>query len=267
MSLPTIMVAPNGARKTKLDHPAMPVRIDEVVAAAVASRKAGANGLHAHVRDENERHVLDAGLYRELLAECDRLLPEFYVQITTEAVGIYSAVEQDAVVREVEPKAVSVCVKEMTGEGDIPRGKEKELARSFYHWAKEAEIDVQHILYDASELHRLKQCIKSGIIPEYGLQMLFVLGRYTKNQQSVPTDILPFVSVLNTEFAGQPDIDWAVCAFGKGETDCLLKSVELGGKVRVGFENNIFNRDGSQAASNAERVQELVEAINMQEMS
>ena len=49
--LPRIMVAPNGARLTKADHPTLPVTIEETVAAALAARAAGADGLHAHVRD------------------------------------------------------------------------------------------------------------------------------------------------------------------------------------------------------------------------
>ena len=261
MALPGIMVAPNGARKTKLDHPAMPVSIEEVVAAAVESRSVGATGLHAHVRDSNGQHVLDAGLYRELLVECELKLPNFFVQITTEAVGRYSAIEQDALVREIEPEAVSVCLKEMTGKGRLPVGCEKALARDFYHWTKEAEIDVQHILFDVSEFEQLRSCIDEGIIPDGSLQLMFVLGRYTKNMESSVSDILPFVTESNSEFFREIDIDWAVCAFGHAETDCLLKAIELGGKARIGFENNLLNRDGSLAASNAERVKELMQLI------
>ena len=94
--------------------------------------------------------------------------------------------------------------------------------------------------------------------------MLFVLGRYTQNQQSAPTDLMPYVAALDAVFADRENtgqIDWAVCAFGRRETECLMKSIELGGKVRVGFENNMTNRDGSRAVDNAERVKEVVDSI------
>ncbi len=262
MALPRIMVAPNGARKTKFDHPAMPVSIDEVVTAAVESKAVGATGLHAHVRDDDGQHVLDAGLYRELLVECELMLPNFFVQITTEAVGRYSVYEQDALVREIEPGSVSVCLKEMAGEGKLPVGRERKLASEFYYWANEAEIDVQHILFDIREFEQLKCCISDGIIPNGDLQLLFVLGRYTRNMESSVSDLLPFVTELNSDFFGEVEIDWAVCAFGRAETDCLVKAVELGGKTRIGFENNMLNRDGSLANSNAERVSELVQLID-----
>ena len=48
--LPRIMVAPNGARRDKADHPALPLTIEETVAAAQASFAAGAQALHAQER-------------------------------------------------------------------------------------------------------------------------------------------------------------------------------------------------------------------------
>ena len=92
--LPVLMVAPNGARRTKADHPALPVSVAETVEAALACHEAGAGGLHAHVRDRQGAHVLDAGLYRELIAEMGLRAPAMAVQITTEAVGRYSPAEQ-----------------------------------------------------------------------------------------------------------------------------------------------------------------------------
>ncbi|NBB83711.1 MAG: hypothetical protein GVY28_09935, partial [Alphaproteobacteria bacterium] len=63
-----LMVAPNGARKTKADHPALPIGPAELAATAVACRDAGAAAIHLHVRDEAGGHSLDAGRYREAIA-------------------------------------------------------------------------------------------------------------------------------------------------------------------------------------------------------
>jgi len=65
----------------------------------------------------------------------------------------------------------------------------------------------------------------------------------------------PFLSALR---ASHIKADWALCAFGPGETDCLVAGYKAGGKIRVGFENSLWNRDGSVAANNAERVAEIV---------
>ncbi|MCF6321554.1 MAG: 3-keto-5-aminohexanoate cleavage protein [Rhizobiaceae bacterium] len=256
MTLPRIMVAPNGAHKTKRDHPALPISLEEIIDTAISCRDAGAGGLHAHVRDVEGKHVLDAGLYLELLIECETKLPGMYVQITTEAVGIYTARQQDELVRRVEPNAVSVALREMAGCGD------EKLAREFYHRTQAASIDVQHILYASDEVDELANYIKSGVVPAGDLQLLFVLGRYAHNQQSSPDELMPFLSALKRAFSSDANIDWAVCAFGRNETLCLVKSAELGGKVRVGFENSLWNGDGKIAVNNAERVREIASAID-----
>ena len=65
--LPKLMVAPNGARKVKKDHPEVPLTIQETVEVAKNCFKAGAGAIHLHVRNEIGEHVLDAGLYIEAL--------------------------------------------------------------------------------------------------------------------------------------------------------------------------------------------------------
>lgn len=251
--LPRIMVAPNGARRTKADHPALPVTIPETVATAKACFVAGAGGIHAHVRDADQAHVLDAGLYRELISELTREVPGMAVQITTEAVGRYTPEEQRAVVRDVMPKMVSVALREM-----IPDADTQEAAR-FYHWAHEAGISVQHILYTPEEVSLLAALIAEGTVPGADLQLLFVLGRYARDQESDPADLAPFLDSLGT--AGLP-ADWAVCAFGRNETPALAAAFEKGGKARVGFENSLWNADGILASDNAERVSEVAALIS-----
>ena len=65
--LPKLMVAPNGARKIKKDHPEVPLTIRETVDVAKNCFKAGAGAIHLHVRNDKGEHVLDAGLYKEAL--------------------------------------------------------------------------------------------------------------------------------------------------------------------------------------------------------
>ena len=242
------MVAPNGARRKKHDHPAIPVTIAETVESARQCFEAGAGGLHAHVRDQRGEHVLDAGLYRELLEEMRRAVPKMMVQITTEAVGRYSAQQQRQLVQTVQPAAVSVGMGEMMSDGD------EGAARRFYHEAEEHGIAVQHILYEAAELETLFDLTGRGIVPSGPLQLLFVLGRYTKNQQSDPAMLKPFLDALERS---EQTHDWAICAFGVAETRCLEAALKNGGKARVGFENGLHNADGTLAADNAERVREI----------
>ena len=85
--LPKLMVAPNGARKVKKDHPEVPLTISETVEVAKNCFEAGAGAIHLHVRNDKGEHVLDAGLYKEALNELEHQVPKMHIQVTTEAVG------------------------------------------------------------------------------------------------------------------------------------------------------------------------------------
>lgn len=252
-ALPMIMVAPNGARRSRSDHPALPVTIAQTVATAQSCHVAGATALHAHVRDEDGLHVLDAGLYRELIAEMHRVVPGMEVQITTEAIGRYSPQEQRQLVDDVKPTAVSVALREM-----LPDESETKAAATFYHRSAEIGIAVQHILYEPKEVTQLFQRVEQGIVPAGDMQLLFVLGRYATGQQSQISDLDPFLARMSERADEEGALDWALCAFGSRETDCLAEAMRRGGKARIGFENNLWNRDGSLAVDNAERVRELM---------
>ena len=247
--LPFVMVAPNGARLTKADHPAVPVTIDEIVACTLACRAAGADGLHAHVRDPEQRHVLDAGLYAELLSELALRAPGFYVQITSEAAGAFTPAEQRRLIQDLQPDAVSVALREITAQQDAA------VTRRFFAMCHEAGIGVQHILYDQADVAHLARLVAGGDVPRAGLKALIVLGRYTTGQTTAPADVAHLGLSLTSAL---PGVDWSACAFGPTETACLIEAMRHGGKARIGFENNRMNADGSVAADNAERVAELV---------
>ena len=171
--LPKIMVAPNGARKTKEDHPNLPITISEIVKEAVNCFHKGANAIHAHVRDKKGDHCLDVGLYRELLSELDMKVPELPVQITTEAIGKFSPEEQFEVVKLVQPEAASVALIEM-----MPNINDPRLAQNFYNFSIVNNIQIQHILYSVEDLKLFKKAIELNVIPKKNLQVLYVLGRY-----------------------------------------------------------------------------------------
>jgi 3-keto-5-aminohexanoate cleavage enzyme len=246
-SLPQLMVAPNGARKSKADHDQLPITIAETLATAKACYKAGADAIHLHVRNTDGGHSLDSGLYREAMNQLAVQAPKLAVQITTEAVGQYSPDEQRQVIKDVLPDYVSISLAEMLS-GDLGE------ATDFYRWCTEESISVQHILCGQDDLDKLESMLAQGKLSKRNLQLLFVLGRYTRNQISEPEDLTLF-----TQWLIKNDVraDWAVCAFGKNETRCLEAALHAGGKIRVGFENSFWNHDGSLAIDNAERVAEI----------
>lgn len=248
MALPNIMIAPNGARHLKSDHPNVPLTLAEITKTAKACYAAGADGLHLHLRNADGRHILDSGLYREAQKELAAVVPAMAVQITTEAVGLYNPDHQIEVALQSGAQLVSVSVRELT------QGMSTKTISKFYQTAADQGIHVQHILYDPQDFAILKSVLPEDLFQHSDLQMIFVLGQYGKKDSSNPRLLTPFLAKL--ERAGiKPD--WAACAFGKNETQCLKQAHIKGGKIRIGFENSFWNADGSIAQDNAERLNDL----------
>ena len=236
-----VAVAPNGANKTKDDHPALPITPDEIAATAAACRDAGAAMIHLHVRDRDGRHSLDADAYRAAIAAIRRDAgDDMIIQVTSESAGRYGPDEQMAMVRALRPEAVSLAPREI-----VPDAAREREAAAFLAWLASERIVPQFVLYSPAEIERYRELSDRGIIPGERHFLLFVLGRYTAGQTSEPRDLLPFLAALDD---GSP---WAVCAFGAREGACGLTAAALGGHVRVGFENNTRLSDGSVAPDNA----------------
>lgn len=244
------MAAPNGSRWSKADHPALPVSIEEITQEAVRCQKAGAAIIHAHVRDEAGQHVLDAGLYHELLDEIELQCPGLLVQITTEAVGRYTPQQQRFLVCSIKPEMVSIALREM-----IPSKDDEQVAGKFYAWAAEAGVHVQHILYSAEDVQYYRILRARGIIPPFPTGVLFVLGRYSENLLAVPEDFFPLHNA-----AGEMLNQWFCCAFGQNEAACMKLCMEHGGHPRIGFENNFLLENGTIAKGTYELVEQTVKA-------
>lgn len=244
-----IMVAPNGARRTKADHPGLPITPAELGRVAAGCAEAGAGAVHLHVRDADGVHSLDADLYRAASAAVrDAAGSDLVIQVTTEAVGRYRPREQMAVIRDLQPQAFSAAIREL-----VPDAGHESAAAEFYSWALTQEIALQHILYSPAEVDRFADLTRRGIVPGDRHALILVLGRYTADQESDPIDLIAFLNALEGHgLAGS--VDWMVCAFGRGEAASAAAAVSLGGHARVGFENSLWRPDGSLAADNEEKV-------------
>ncbi len=240
-----IAVAPNGGRRTKADHPAIPLTPGELSRTAAECLDAGAAMIHVHVRKPDGAHLLDADAYRAAIAAIrgevgDRLV----IQITSEALGIYTPAQQRAVVRAVKPEAVSLALRELA-----PDAEEEGAFGELLLWLKRQRAAPQIILYSPEEAVRLSQLQRRGVVPFDDIPVLYVLGRYASGQTARPSDLLPFLA------PGAPPFDpWSLCAFGRHETACVVAGALMGGHARVGFENNFMLPDGAVARANSDLV-------------
>lgn len=248
-----IAIAPNGGRRTKADHPALPVTPAELARTAAECLEAGAAMIHVHVRDQEQQHLLDADAYRKVIdAIRAKVGQRMVIQITSESLGQYGPEEQMAVVRAVRPEAVSLALREI-----LPSPSGETAFAEFLQWLKEERVVPQFILYSPEEATKLDDLRKRGVVPFDEPPVLYVLGRYTNTQTSLPADLLPFLAEAQPTFQR-----FMVCAFGRFEASCTVAAGLFGGGLRVGFENNLFLPDGSTASSNADLVATAASALN-----
>jgi 3-keto-5-aminohexanoate cleavage enzyme len=249
-----IMAAPNGARKTAQDHPAIPVTDAELIETAVACFDAGTRALHAHIRTTDQTHLLDVGRYESLIEALNKRLPNLEVQVTSEAAGIYESDAQIDLLSRIKAPWVSVAIRE------ILRSQEPQALQPFFEQLL-GKSRVQFILYDADDFQTLTSLVDRGIIHTESLEVLYVLGRYSANQESTPDQLDPFLAFRDQAPSHLKPAREMICAFGRGQIPCLLRAASEGIDLRIGFENGIWLPDGEIAEDNAALVRALMNLL------
>ena len=253
-----VAVAPNGARRGKDDHPALPLSPSELAATAEQCLDAGAAMLHLHVRDEHGRHSLAPQRYaRAIKAIRERTGDRLLIQATTEAAGVFSIAEQLNALEQTPAEGFSLALRELLP-ADAAEEQNETVARALRRrW--ESGAWLQYILYEPPEIERFFQLRGAGVIPGNAHSLLFVVGRCTEPGHTPdPDDLGRFLQTLDAH--KEQDYEWMVCAFGSAEYPCAREAALRGGNIRVGFENNLDNRRHRRAADNAELVQQAAAA-------
>lgn len=235
-----IAVAPNGARKTKRDHSALPLSTVELIKTAINCMEAGAAMMHFHVRDSYGRHTLDHRIYGPVLKELEKAVGEnILLQVSSESAGRYQADEQVDQMKRLAPHCLSCGLRELVrDQNDYAAGY------AFFSELRRAGVLVQYILYSPADVEWYETLCSKGVITGENHLLLFVLGRYS-NDVSANDDLYSYVAALKQKSS------WMACGFGQGEHAITAQAAKMGGHVRVGFENNQHLPDGSTASDNA----------------
>jgi uncharacterized protein (DUF849 family) len=246
MSLPTIIaVAPNGARKTKLDHPSIPLTVKEIGETAKACMEAGASMIHLHVRNEQQKHSLSVDLYKEAIKQVRMQTGNsMLIQVTSESVGSYMPDEQFSMIHRLKPPAVSIGLREIKGE------KEAKLNQHFKKM-RDNKVQPQLILYNDHDVSVYKDWLQRGVLPGSAYPVLYVVGKPQKEGVFESEDLK-----INLT-SDQHFKSLMTCGFGYQELHVAKKTLKLGGHIRIGFENNELLENKIIASSNAELITQV----------
>ena len=251
-----IMVAPNGARRTADDHPKVPVTDQELITEARSCYRAGAHGLHAHIRDQSAAHLLDVSRYKALLTNLESEIPGLDVQITSEAAGIYDSESQIDLLTRIQAPWVSLALREVLRNQSVER-----LSNFFQDLLRKSR--VQFILFEPTDLTTLVELRDQRILASDAYEVLYVLGRYTEGQVSHTSQLDSFLIARDCLPKSKRPATEMICAFGTAQIPCLVYAANHGLNLRIGFENGIWLPDGSVADDNASLVSVLINEIRL----
>jgi len=245
-----IAVAPNGARKKKKDHPNIPLNPTEIAQTAKDCLIAGASMMHLHVRDPKDNsHSLSVDFYQQAIsAITDKTNEELFVQVTSEAVGIYSPEQQFEMIHSLKPKAVSIGLREI-------QSLDEAIVNEHFMMMKEASIHPQIILYNQADLDKYHDWLTRDVLPGNAYPILLVIGR-PNTEESFENSFLTEANIQRITASS-----WMICAFGENEFLAVKLAAGLGGNIRIGFENNSVLADGTEAKDNAALINQINEYL------
>jgi len=241
-----------GSRPTKKMNPAVPYSPKEITDAAVECYKAGAAIAHIHVRDPmTGANEFKMEYFKEILdgirEKCDMI-----VNLTTTASHLQGP---DVGKRRLGP----VFLKPDMCSFDL--GSVNFSDRVFLNppdWAEEAakcmkENDVKPEIevFDTGHISQAIDLIQKGLIksPPY-----FQICMGVKWGIEASAENLLFMKSKLPSGAV-----WSVLGVGKAQLPMITMAMILGGNVRVGFEDNIYLKQGVLASSNAQMVEMAVD--------
>jgi len=245
-----IAVAPNGARKTKQDHLAIPLTAKELGETAKSCLEAGASMIHLHVRDKYQKHSISVDLYREAIEQIRfQTDNSIYIQVTSESVRRYSPNEQFEMIHSLKPPAVSIGLRE------IRRESEAKISQHFI-MMRANKVYPQVILYNNYDISMYKDWLQRGVLPGSAYPVLLVIGKQQKEGAFEVEDL------NQTLINDLPYKSWMTCGFGYQEFEVAQRTIQMNGNIRLGFENNDLLENKQVATDNADLIFQSNEYIN-----
>jgi uncharacterized protein (DUF849 family) len=252
MSTPVIItVAMTGAIPRKKDCPGVPVTTSEQIEETHKAYEAGATLAHIHVRNPDESPSSDPDLYAAVQAGIQKHCPDMIVQFSTGGRGRDQAARGGMLFH--RPDMASLA----TGSVNFPNGIYENppefvdgLAGEMLKYEIKPEIEV----FDLAMLYNAANLIERGLL-KAPTHVQFVMG--IPNAMPARRSILEFL--ISELKAVMPDATWCAAGVARYQLPVNEWTLELGGHVRTGLEDNTRFDKTRLAKDNAELVARIAE--------
>ena len=249
----------SGAVANREQCPAIPYTPEEYAAEARRIVDEGGAMIHIHARTpegvpsyevEDFRNITDA-----ILNEVDDVI----INYSTGAVGV-PIEKRIEYLRALRPEVGALNMGSMNYAKYSKRRKEFvfhtvfensfETIITFLNAMNELGIKPEHECFDSGHIANLDPLLDMGLLRE-PLQISCVMG-VTGGIRPVPKN----VAFMSEQIPGGPEgpNNWQVIGVSRDQWKLLAASLNLGGNVRAGLEDNLYLPDGEMAKSNGELI-------------
>jgi uncharacterized protein (DUF849 family) len=284
-----ITCAVTGAIHTPSMSPHLPITADEIAQAAIEAAQAGAAIVHLHARDPSSgKPSQDVALFRPFVTRIKQA-SDVVINLTTGGAPTMDVEERLQPALQLQPEVASLNMGSMNF-GLYPMlqryshfehdWEEPYLQQSDQRIFKNTFRDIEHILrscsahqtrfeiecYDIGHLYTAAHFMERQLLrPPLFIQSVFgILGGIGGHLDHVSQMKLTADRLFGENYV------WSVLGAGRQQMPIATLSALLGGNVRVGLEDSLWDGPGTLAVSNArqvQRIRSILEALSIEAAS
>jgi uncharacterized protein (DUF849 family) len=281
-----ITCAVTGSIHTPTMSKFLPITPKEIADAAIGAAQAGAAIVHLHARNVKDGSpTQDPNLFREFLPTI-KAKSNVVINLTTGGAATMTTQERLQPALQLKPEVASLNMGSMNfglypmvdryknfqhqWEVDYLEGSRDRVFKNTYK-------DIEYILsscndnntrfelecYDMSHLYNLAHFVDRGLVkaPFFVQSVFGIMGGIGGH----PEDILHMKRTADRLFGN--DYVWSVLGAGRNQIPVATMSAAMGGNVRVGLEDSLWDGPGKLAETNAaqvKRVRTIIEALSLE---
>jgi len=243
-------VAITGSIPRKAHNPAVPVTPEEQIESTHAAYEAGASLAHIHVRNADESSSSDPELFARVQEGLRKHCPDMIQQFSTGGRGRDPAERGSSL--GLKPDMASLATGSVNFKTIIYEN-EPQLIYALAEAMLEYEIKPEIEIFDLAMLYNAADLVERGLL-KAPAHVQFVLG--IPNALPPRRKMLEFLLSELEEVL--PGATWTAAGIARHQIEMARWSLELGGHVRTGLEDNIKLDRETLAPSNAALVEQCV---------
>ncbi|WP_018218117.1 BKACE family enzyme [Salinispora vitiensis] len=247
-----ITVAPTGAESAKVEVPALPVTLDELLLTAKECEALGASVVHVHIRDAAAQPTLDPRRLRETVAAL-RERTDLVVQLSSG--GAVSDPEADRLaVLDAAPDMASCTMGTVNFGTDVFLNR-WEFIVELHTRMQERGIVPEYEIFDLGHLTALQRLLGKYGLPAGGHVHVDLVMGVPGGMPGTPAALVAAEQMLRDLPTGTT---FSATGVGRSTIPVLLASLSAGGHLRVGMEDTVTYAKGQPVESNMQLVARAV---------